>query len=457
MTDSNLPAEEPRRDSAEFYANGLPKRGRPIPGLTYSTWEPRFGPRAGLFSVSGDPGVDPQEFDPQARDGVRLGCWALHQMMQRIEGRSPEDARKIMEAMSEELRRRWGKEIRAHEQFQLIPLAEIEPKPVEMVLDPLWPRGELIIIDGDPEAGKSWLWMAFAAGLTGSKVCPLPSGLKASKVCRILLLTSEDDAGKTMRKRLEALAADLRRIEILQHKRDEDGFITAEAEAEVLNFIDVMHRPPDVVIIDPITLYSASDPRLDPNKATHVRRLLAPLIQAARKHNFALVVARHFGKTPARSIHRGIGSIDYVAAARSVIVVGKDRQDAAERLRQVAHAKSNLVPKMRGGLQFVLDEDLTPPFQWGKASPEISADSISNPEAAEAVQEERSKKREAMEFLQQILSPNGADSVEVQKQAQARGISRSTLRRAKETLGVRSGQSGFGPEKSWRLTLPEGN
>jgi len=93
----------------------------------------------------------------------------------------------------------------------------------------------------------------------------------------------------------------------------------------VLNFLDVMARKPDVAIIDPLTLYSASDPKLNTDKANHVRRLLKPLIKAARKHNFALVVTRHFGKTPGGSIHRGIGSIDYVAAARSVIVVAKTR------------------------------------------------------------------------------------------------------------------------------------
>jgi hypothetical protein len=345
--------------------------------------------------------------------------------------------------------------IREHNRFRfryrIVSIANIPPEPIEMIIDPILPRGELIIIDGDPDVGKSWLWMALIAGLTGSKVCPLPSLLSRghSKIPSVLILTTEDDPGKTIRPRLEKLGANLNQIRFITSKNKMS--ITAEDFKGAL--INVRRVRPDIVIIDPLTLYATTEKGFDSNRATSVRRMLNVLVEAARELNAVFLVNRHFGKTPKRALHQGIGSIDYAAAARSMMIVAKDPSDPLEKTRIVAHVKSNLVPRMKEGLMFSLDKNQNPPFQWG-GTREVNPDDLTDFETANEVRDQRSKLDEAMDFLQQMLADGPVPVTVCREQAKELWISVSTLRRAREELGVKAKQSGFGSDKQWVWYLP---
>jgi len=405
------------------------------------------GPKAGLASFGKEVREDIWESRGiRSPDGV--GCWIVGRMCLAIEGKSKEEAWNVMDAIAKKMRQ----QNRIRFRYRRVSLAHIKPEPVQMIIDPVLPRGEVTIIDGDPDAGKSWLWMALLAGLTGSQICPLPPPLNqyARSISCALILTTEDDVAKTIQPRLEKLGADLDRIEIVSLTGEEEMFFTATDAGDILGI--AKQKVPDIVIIDPLTLYAATEQGFDPNKATQVRKMLTPLVRVARKLNAVILVNRHYGKTPKSAMHRGIGSIDYAATARSMLGVNKDPEDP-ECTRIVSHIKSNLAPKMRESLTFLLDKNLNPPFQWSGTC-DVDPDLLTDSEASSAARDEKSKRTEAMDFLQQILAEGPVPITVCREQAKELGISDSTLRRAREKLGVASEQTGFGPDKEWVWYLP---
>jgi len=413
----------------------------------------RRGLKAGLVSFGQG---SSETFGGRPPDGV--GCWIVGRMCAALDEacgyeisenkRIVEKAWKVMDEAEQKIR----EHNRVRLRYRIVSIADIQPEPVEMVIDPMLPRGEVTILDGDPDAGKSWLWMALLAGLTGSKICPLPSPLKngARDIQCALILTTEDSPEKTIRPRLEELGADLNRIKIVQFSDEAEMFFTASDSKDVLRL--VKRTMPDIVVIDPLTLYAATEQGFDSNKATSVRKMLTPLVRVARKLNTAFLVNRHYGKTPKSAMHRGIGSIDYAATARSMIGVNKDPEDQY-RTRIVSHIKSNLAPRMRESLTFILDKNLNPPFQW-QGTREVDPDLLTNPDAASSASDEKTKLDEAMDFYQQILADGEVPTDECKRQAEELGISESTARRARRKLGVNYRQSGFGPDKKWVWYLP---
>lgn len=336
--------------------------------------------------------------------------------------------------------------------FKRVSLDRIIPEPVEMVIWPLLPRGELTLIDGDPGVGKTWMWQALVAGLTGSQICPLPLDQRASSGFRALIVTTEDDLAKTIRPRLEVLGADLSRIDVFIPTGKEEMFVTAANIDDAM--ASIQRNVPDVVIIDPVTLFISTVRNFDANRAADVRKMFTRLVNEARRRNFALLVNRHFGKTPGKAIHRGIGSIDFSGIARSMLVVGPEPNDLSGKNRIVAHAKSNLVPLLDGGLLFSLDQNRNPPFEWLGLC-DINPDQLTDFEAASNAQDEKSKLEEAKDFLQQILAEGPVLVTVCREEAKELWISDSTLRRARKALGVEAQQEGFGTEKRWYWYLPE--
>jgi hypothetical protein len=410
----------------------------------------RRGPNAGLVSFGPDAH---HTFGGRVPDGV--GCWLIGRICaaldkacgleivesKRVVEKAWEVVSKASEKIREDNRFRW--------RYRIISFAEIQPEPVEMIIDPILPRGEVTILDGDPGAGKSWLWVAFLAGLTGSKVCPLPEPLNvgASNIHSALLLTTEDDPKRIIWQRLDWLGADRERIRVVEFKNEDEMFFTASDARDIRRL--VQKATPDIVIIDPITLYASTEKGFDSNTATKVRKMLTPLIKVARETNCAFLVNRHFRKTSGKAMHQGIGSIDYAATARSLLMVVKDQADPLGNPRIMAHIKSTASSEMSGGLLFSLNENQTPPFHW-EGRCEINADELTNYEGASNARDDRSRTGEAKDFLHEILTAGQPVLVqECREQAYRLGIAETTLLRAKRALGVKAKQSGFGEDKEW--------
>jgi len=196
---------------------------------------------------------------------------------------------------------------------------------------------------------------------------------------------------------------------------------------------------PALVIVDPIVAYLPE--RTDMNSASAVCPMLARLAKVADETGTAIAFVRHLAKgTRDKAIYRGLGSIDFTAACRSVLMVGFDPNDAEKRV--VAHGKSNLAAP-GPSLAYTLKGGR---FAWAGRSL-LSAEDLGGPPPDP---DQRSAREEAQEFLLQTLEEGPKPTLEVFADADRLRISRATLRRAKRDLGVVAEKT---PDH-WEWSLP---
>ncbi len=193
-------------------------------------------------------------------------------------------------------------------------LADVTPEPVTFLWPPYVPLCKLTLLEGDPGQGKSWLTMAVAA--SGSLGAGLP-GMPAFAAFRSLIFTAEDGLADTLRPRLDTFTADPH----LVYAHDRTVHLdTAEGLAELER--EIVGRQPRLVIIDPIMAYVRS--QTDVYRANEVRAVLASLAKLASQHGCAILAVRHINKAKGnRAIYAGQGSIDFTAAARSVLLAAR--------------------------------------------------------------------------------------------------------------------------------------
>ncbi len=187
--------------------------------------------------------------------------------------------------------------------------------------------------------------------------------------------------------------------------------------------------------LDPVQAYL---PRgADMNKAESVRPLMDGLMQMARRTGCTVLIVRHFGKRLTEtSLHKAIGSIDFAACVRSVLIAGlypkeKDTLSLYER-GALTHAKSNLAP--RGpSLDFELRQDQ---FAWIGTSNATASDFTGQKKDGREEEDETAIK-DAVEFLKEILSHHGPqDRASILLQGETIGLHKRTLERAAVRLKV---------------------
>jgi len=95
---------------------------------------------------------------------------------------------------------------------------DIVPKPLRWLWPGRIPLGKLTLFAGDPGLGKSVVTLDVAARVTRGDGWPdgATAGYEAGSV---IVLSAEDDPADTIRPRLDAAGADLRRVHILQAVR----------------------------------------------------------------------------------------------------------------------------------------------------------------------------------------------------------------------------------------------
>lgn len=324
--------------------------------------------------------------------------------------------------------------------LRVVCMADVEPEEVSWLWHPYIARGKLTILEGDPGLGKSWLTCALASAVTRGRGLP---GCLPFKAGDVLMLSAEDGLGDTLRPRLDAVGADVRRVLALNEPLTFDAAGLLRLEAAIIE------RPPVLVIIDPLFAFMGG--KVDIHRANECRAISAPLALIAERHRCAMLAVRHLGKSRGggHALNAGIGSIDFTAAARSVLLVGRDPDDESK--RAIVQTKNNLAPhgpsvgyKLEGNQFFWTGEsDLT-------AGRILSV--VSN-------EEERSALTEAVDFLRTALSSGEREVDEVKGEARRAGITDATLRRARERLNLkalRQGAPGTRQRFVWRLPQTDG-
>jgi hypothetical protein len=314
----------------------------------------------------------------------------------------------------------------------LVCLSDVVPEDVQWLFPPYIPLGKLTLIEGDPGLGKSRLTHAFAAPVSRGQ--GLPNG-PCGPPRQVLLLTMEDGLGDTVRPHLERLGADLNMIHAY------DAPLTLDRKGLPVLEGHIAKHAPGLVIIDP--LQGAMGAKTDLHRANETRPFMAALAALATKYSCVIVCVRHLTKGARdRAIYRGIGSIDITGAARSVLQVGIHPEDKT--LRVLAHAKSSLGP-LGPSRAFTITDDGT--FEWGEEVSYTADDLCRGPMDVESP----TALGEAVDFLRQALAQGPVSSTMIERDAEAAGVAKRTLWRAKKKLNVRARKTPHG----WTWELPQ--
>lgn len=324
--------------------------------------------------------------------------------------------------------------------------SDIAPEPLHWLWPGRIPLGKLSLFAGDPGLGKSLVTLDIAARVTcGSE---WPDGRTNIQPGNVILLSAEDDLNDTIRPRLEAAGADLSKAHILQAvRRSKHNGDTAlehfSLETDLVALQDAAASLGNVrlIVIDPISAYLGGT---DSYKNAKVRGLLAPLAELSRSLQIAMIAVDHLSKSNRPALYRPNGSIGFTAAARAVWLFAKSPDDPSQRL--MLPGKMNLSADQEG-LSYALREERPGVVVviWGQTV-RFSADAILQPEAVE----EKSERLEAMEWLREQLSTGPVSAKQIRTDAHRAGLSWSTVRRAKDALGITSGKEGFEGGWYWR-------
>ncbi len=167
------------------------------------------------------------------------------------------------------------------------------------------------------------------------------------------------------------------------------------------------------------------------NRANEVRPIFRSLGDIAQATGCAIVLIGHLNKAVGtQSTYRGLGSIDITAAVRSLLFIGKLKDNPTTRV--LIHEKSSLAPPGQS-LAFSLGDEKG--FEWIGVLMTLPPMNC----LPERTQPRRKAKTAQAEMLILELLADGKKmpSAELEKAVNDRGISSRTMRTAKSRIGDR--------------------
>lgn len=318
-------------------------------------------------------------------------------------------------------------------ELRLIKMSNVEVEEIKWLWHPYIPQGKVTIIQGDPGEGKTTFVLAMIALLTKGE--PLPEHEIGSEPISVIYQTAEDGLGDTIKPRLLAAGADCERVLVIDESETELTLSDERLEKAI------RETGAKLIVLDPLQAYLGGD--VDMHRANEVRPVFKRLCMIAEETGCAIILIGHMNKTQgAKSSYRGLGSIDFRAAARSVLVVGRLKDDPT--IRIVAHDKSSLAPEGKS-IAFALNPDSG--FAW-KGYCETSVDELLAGKGSL-----QSKTTQAENLLLELLQDEPVPTETILQKAQELSISERTVKIAKQNLGVTSVKIGG----KWFAKMPEDN
>ena len=303
--------------------------------------------------------------------------------------------------------------IKVPETEELVPMLcyeDIEQTSVEWLWFPYIPFGKLTIIQGNPGEGKTYFAMMLTAACTNRKLFP---NMEDIEPFNVIYQTAEDGMGDTIKPRLMEAGADLSRVMVIDDS--EEALTLSDDRIEKA----VRQNHVRLVIIDPVQAFIGVD--VDMNRANEVRPVFRKLGMIAEKTGCAIVLIGHLNKSSGtQSTYRGLGSIDIMAAVRSLIFIGKVRKNPTTRV--LIHEKSSLAPPGETMAFKLGDEE---GFRWVGAY-EISADELLDGKEGKATE---TKLERGAKLIRELLADKKEISIrELDEKAKEQGISGRTMR-----------------------------
>lgn len=307
-------------------------------------------------------------------------------------------------------------------ELKLIKMADIEAKSIDWLWYPFIPYGKLTIIQGDPGDGKTTFILNVAAML--SKGESMEEGMNVKNPLKVIYQTAEDGLADTVKPRLEKAGANCENILVIDESDKSLSMIDERIETALIQ------TGARLLILDPIQAYLGSG--VDMNRANEARDMTKKLGSIAEKYNCAIVLIGHMNKAAGnKAAYRGMGSIDFFAVARSVLLVG--RIAGLDKQRAMIQIKNNLAefghPKA-----FELSNE---GFRW-LGNCDVTADEVLG-----GTESRGTKQLSAKELITELLEENEKmSSNEIFELAEQNGISKRTVNLVKGEMPIVSKRIG---------------
>ena len=309
-----------------------------------------------------------------------------------------------------------NKELKMATEMKIRRMSDVQLQEVAWLWKPYIPFGKITIIQGDPGEGKTTLALRVAAACSTGTALP---GMEACTSFDVIYQTAEDGLGDTVKPRLIEAGADESRI--LNIVEDNKSLSLLDERIEKA----IVQTGAKLMILDPMQGYLGD--KIDMNRANEIRTVLKNVAAVAERTGCAIVLVGHLNKASGMSsAYRGLGSIDFRAAARSVLLVGRLRKEPS--VRVIVHDKSSLAPEGKS-MAFNLGNDAG--FYWIDGYEDISSEDILSGFGITA----ETKTAQAEELIRSALADgNEIPCDEIFRTAERKQISRRTVNEAKKNI-----------------------
>jgi RecA-family ATPase len=204
-------------------------------------------------------------------------------------------------------------------------MSDIAEETVNFLVRPYLPLGKLVLLNGDPNTGKTHLALAIAAAVTTGNPLPFDVEQNRRAPAHTLFQSMEDGLADTIKPRLMKLGADCDRVHVIS-----EGAYPLKLDDPRIEQA-IVQTGAKLAIFDPITTYCNGV-----SSSGEVRPILTQLAEVAQRTNCTILCIAHLNKRGGKSQYRTLGSIDITAIARSVLTIGKYPDD--EEIRVVIHS-----------------------------------------------------------------------------------------------------------------------
>ena len=274
----------------------------------------------------------------------------------------------------------------------------------------------------------------------------LPDGRPLDRPNTTILLSGEDDPADTICPRLVAAGADLVNVVTGSPGDDAAQLLQPEGIPAIRRIVEGYYA--DLLILDPVSAF------LPPNCGTSDRRMreaLAPQAALAADTGGTVHLVRHLsGVSGPGAVFRGRGSIGLLSSARTGLRLSRHPDDANLRVLSVT---KNALGAPAASLGFRLASGGNGPALQLTGPLDLTADEACGSPTAELLRRPRER---AAEFLKDALAKGPRPVAELEKLAAEKGLNWRTVRRAKETLRIKSELTSTGrDEQGWQWFDPE--
>lgn len=305
----------------------------------------------------------------------------------------------------------------------LVSLNDIEEKEASWLVPQRMPKGQIIILAGDGGSGKTSCWCSLAAAIsTGAQVFfdETPKEFFESEPQKVLFFSSEDSLEYTLKARLRKAGANFNNIFSVDLKNER--FSEIKFNSKLLKEL-IEQVKPALIVFDPLQAFIPVDMQMGQRNA--MRACLSPLIGIGEQYGVTSLIVVHTNKKQGVfGRNRIADSADVWDIARSVMIVGSV---PGSNERYLSQEKSNYGPLS----QTVL-------FNIGEKGAEFTG--FSDKHDADYVgmrdyeRRQAPQRADAEQFIIDFLNNGKKTTAELDESAEAAGISKNTLSRAKTEL-----------------------